>query len=379
MSSEILKYETLVEKDSFRLVLLQASQSNEADLDCTLLHTTLSQYDREIIDHYTALSYVWGDASQRGRIIVDGKSADITATLEAALRALRDPTRVIRVWADALCIDQSNLEERAFQVGLMAKIYATAHHTVIYLGPRTEHSKIVLSIAPSNTTGIVSSQYSWLDAEKAGDVVLKAAWFSRVWIFQELVLSSDSWVQTGNLRARWTDLCSILLSPNAQTIQGESAIRRKVLQDMNASRQSGRTNILTILLSRRGLGATDPRDMIFAHIGLASDRSELEEYVQVNYRVSCETLYENVARYFYNTSGPENIFLHLDDKDPSTRRKALASWSPDWSISSPRLDPMYRDNLISYHYLKPQDHYVFIGDPSILAYVGYQVDIVDDI
>jgi hypothetical protein len=95
------RYGSLTEPDSFRLILLQPSSSHRAALQCTLLHTTLSQCDRDIIDHYTALSYVWGDPNKTGSIYVDGHNFTITATLEAALRDLRDPSRVLRIWADA--------------------------------------------------------------------------------------------------------------------------------------------------------------------------------------------------------------------------------------------------------------------------------------
>jgi Heterokaryon incompatibility protein (HET) len=175
-----VKYKTLTEPDSFRIILLQPSTIHDAPLQGSLVHSTLSQCDRDIIDHFSALSYVWGDATKLGSITIDDIAVGITATLEAALRDLRDGSRIMRVWADALCIDQSNSAEKAIQVGLMAEIYSTAHHTVIHLGAKTTEAGVVLSIAPSNTTGTVSNQYSWLQAETAGDEILKLPWFSRV-------------------------------------------------------------------------------------------------------------------------------------------------------------------------------------------------------
>jgi hypothetical protein len=382
MSLTSFKYKILVESDSFRIILLEPSVSHDAPLQCKLLHTTLSLCDRDIIDHYTALSYVWGDATQRGQISIEDVAVDITATLEAALRDLRDRNRAVRVWADALCINQGDNDEKAIQVGLMAKIYGTAHHTVVHLGPRTTNADVVLTIAPSNTTGTVSNHYSWLQAETAGDEILKLTWFSRVWIFQELVLSSDPWVQMGDLRARWKDVCSILLAKDAQTIQGVNAVRRKVLKDMDESRSYQSRKIMDLLLSRRGLGATNPRDMIFGHWSMASDRSELEEYVKIDYSKSCEVIYENVARYLLDhvaPYAPDVFFQHLDNVEPASRRQNLASWAPDWSISAPNLEPMYHDTILSHQQLKAIDHYVFVGDPWILAYVGYEVDVVKDV
>jgi hypothetical protein len=383
MASSPFEYRRLIEPDSFRIVLLHPSSIRDKPLQCTLLNTTLSTCDRDIIDHYTALSYVWGNAAQRGSILIDNSPMDITATLESAFRHIRDATRVVRIWADALCINQKDNDEKAIQVELMDKIYGTAQHTIIYLGSSFPEGDVVLSIAPSNTTGSVSNQYSWLQAEEAGDEILKLPWFSRVWVFQELVLSSDPWVQVGHLRARWTDVCSILLNPSAGTLQGDSAARRKVLKDMDSTRAYKSQKIFDLLLSRRGLGATNASDMIFAHMSTASDLQELEKYVKVDYGKSCEVIYENVARYLLDhvePYGPETFFRHIDDMDLDARRQGLASWAPDWSIRGHGLEPMFRDNnTSSYRQLKAKEHYVWTADPWILAYIGYEVEVVKDV
>lgn len=382
MTSSTIKYSSLPESDSFRIILLQPSASRDTPLQCTLLHTTLSQCDRDIIDHYTALSYVWGNAAERGSIFIDESSMDITATLDSALRDIRDASRIVRIWADAVCINQNDNDEKAVQIGLFARIYSTAQHTVIYLGPSTKEGDTVLSIAPSNTTGVISNEYSWLQAETAGDEILKLSWFSRVWVFQELVLSDDPWVQIGRLRARWVDVCSILLNSNAMTMQGDSAVRRKVLKDMDSTRGTKSNTLFNLLLSRRGLGATDPRDMIYAHMSTASDLEKLKDYVQVDYGKTCKLLYENVARYLIDhPDRPGTLFFqHIDNMDPDSRRKSLASWAPDWSIPGPGLEPMFRDSLANgKRNLTAREHYVWVCSPWILAYIGCEVDTVKDV
>lgn len=382
MTSSTFNYSLLPEPDSFRIILLQPSSSRDTPLQCTLLHTTLSQCDRDIIDHYTALSYVWGNAAERGCIFIDDVVMDITATLESALRDIRDACRVVRIWADAVCINQNDNDEKAIQIGLFARIYSTAQHTVIYLGPSTTEGDIVLSIAPSNTTGVVSNEYSWLQAETAGDEILKLSWFSRVWVFQELVLSDDPWVQIGDLRAKWVDVCSILLNTNAASLQGDSALRRTVLKDMNSTRGTKSSTLFRLLLSRRGLGATDSRDMIYAHMSTASDLEKVKEYVEVDYDKTCEVIYENVARYLLDhPERPGDLFFqHIDNMEPNSRRQGLASWAPDWSIRGPELEPMFRDNLANgQRSLTAREHYVWVSDPCILAYIGCEFDIVKDV
>ncbi|KAE9380668.1 HET-domain-containing protein [Stipitochalara longipes BDJ] len=385
MTSDIdlssFKYKSLTEPDSFRLILLQPSSSHHADLQCALLHATLSQCDRDIIDHYTALSYVWGDPTQTGSIYVDGHHFTITATLEAALRDLRDPSRVLRIWADALCIDQTNLDERSSQVGLMAKIYSTAHHTVIHLGPLTKSYETILRAVPSNTTGALTSELKTGDLKTlAVSDLLRLPWFSRVWIFQELILSRDPWVQCGSLRARWTDLCNILVAPGAGSNQ-KGPKELQVLADMNYARGVMKQKMIVHLRARRGLGATDPRDFIFAHMFLAVDTDDLIQYVQVDYTKTCAEVFEDAAQFLLEEIGPEGPVKFFPDatKVRISKIEGLASWAPDWSLPSSGLVPMYSENLTRRLQLNSKLHYAFVGHPLVLAYVGYEVDVISDI
>jgi hypothetical protein len=91
-------YTKLINPDSFRLVLLEPSATLTAPLQCSLFISTFLEYDLDIIDRYTALSYVWGNAIDKRTISIDDKYClKITATLEQALRDLRDARRKLKV------------------------------------------------------------------------------------------------------------------------------------------------------------------------------------------------------------------------------------------------------------------------------------------
>lgn len=97
---------------------------------------------------YVALSYVWGDAMAKRRIFVDGTPMAITQNLEAAIYQLRNYPRVkqgFRTWADAICINQDDLGERAKQVAIMKHIYASAWHIVIWLGTVSYDSDLTMA------------------------------------------------------------------------------------------------------------------------------------------------------------------------------------------------------------------------------------------
>lgn len=78
---------------------------------------------------YVALSYVWGNSDNMREISINGKPVQVTKNLESALRILRDklPMRLgVRLWVDALCINQKDIMERNTQVQRMWEIYNKA-------------------------------------------------------------------------------------------------------------------------------------------------------------------------------------------------------------------------------------------------------------
>ena len=83
---------------------------------------------------YEALSYVWGTSEERVKIICNGHVIGITRHLREALERVRLSDRPRLIWADALCINQKNVEERGHQVRLMSQIYRKASKVLIWAG-----------------------------------------------------------------------------------------------------------------------------------------------------------------------------------------------------------------------------------------------------
>ncbi|KAI1290671.1 heterokaryon incompatibility protein-domain-containing protein [Xylaria venustula] len=83
---------------------------------------------------YTALSYVWGDASNPQKITVNGSTqVSITRNLYSFLRSLRGTKSGRRLWCDSLCINQSNEQEKRSQIALMRRIYQQAEKVLAYI------------------------------------------------------------------------------------------------------------------------------------------------------------------------------------------------------------------------------------------------------
>jgi hypothetical protein len=360
-------YRPLVEPDAIRLVVLHPAQELSAPLQCSIEHTTLSHYDQDLAEHYIALSYVWGDTDDHQAITIDGFLVDVTASLGSALCHIRDNTRPIHIWADAICINQTDVAERNQQVRQMASVYAVAHHTIIFLGPSNDQIDssfdLLQSISRRPTDLIAPTKLPNPNALKEvrstlQKDVLKRPWFTRVWVFQEFVLARDPWVQCGGKRVRWDDLCkssiwtedgtrkpgvegSLMEMVSEGYIKGNEALQRLVkmhkarhaFHDQKRGNRTGNT-LLNLLTERRGLGASDARDMIYAHLGLASDYASQKFLFDVDYSKSPGEVFTEVAQFFLEMHKDYRILDYLEDRDPASHRRDLASWAPDWTIKN---------------------------------------------
>ncbi|KAK4160235.1 heterokaryon incompatibility protein-domain-containing protein [Cladorrhinum sp. PSN259] len=90
---------------------------------------------------FHALSYFWGDSPDCVAIWLEsGGEADrskglfaISRTVERAIRRIRTLEAPLRIWIDAVCINQEDLEERRQQVTLMGQIYSCAEMVHVWL------------------------------------------------------------------------------------------------------------------------------------------------------------------------------------------------------------------------------------------------------
>ncbi|KAF2112703.1 heterokaryon incompatibility protein-domain-containing protein, partial [Lophiotrema nucula] len=99
------------------------------------LHGQLIQDNLESqIHEYCALSYVWGKPTEQRYIYMNGRPHQIMPSLYEALQHIRTSTETLFIWADALCINQQDVEERNSQVAMMAQIYSMAKEVLVWLG-----------------------------------------------------------------------------------------------------------------------------------------------------------------------------------------------------------------------------------------------------
>lgn len=273
---------------SFRLLMLHPGAGGE--VACDIFQASLEPED---IIPYEALSYAWGSNDLSESITVNRRRLPITKSLFHAMNHLRrDAGRIL--WVDAVCIDQSNVAERGHQVGQMGDVYREAEQVLIWLGPSSYENKILMdflralyrdSSRQKDAGDLSQAQENWLSAQQDAGIgraalddirrqaltsLLEEPWFTRVWILQEVSHARAASVCCG----RWTAPAHMLLS--AATLVGvdPNPQCRAVLDLMPnpSTRRSAKTKTLhTLLREFRVSRASDPRDMVYALLGIASD------------------------------------------------------------------------------------------------------------
>src|ERR1700742_1734230 len=114
---------TALEKDKREIRLLTVHPRRPNALYTPQHYNGLLSFTMTVVSlneppQYTALSYVWGDASNKKQAVVDGSVIDVTANLEAALRHLDQEPEPVVLWVDAVWINQEDIHERNEQVQL---------------------------------------------------------------------------------------------------------------------------------------------------------------------------------------------------------------------------------------------------------------------
>jgi hypothetical protein len=337
------------------------------------LHISLEVVSLDHRPNYEALSYVWGTIRSPRPILVNGHPMKITENLDCALRYLRYREAFPRVlWIDALCINQKNLEERSHQVNLMSGIYAGASDVLIWLSPHANQFNRLMRYLTYHVLP-TSSQDHW---ELFKEIVRwsKLSWFSRVWVAQELVLSTnDPICCLGRRIFRWStsvqhisELLQLIMKtaiPDQHTTAADAAHDLLAILTMfnlvELRNESARQSLWEVLQRTLRLEASDPRDKVYGVLGI----SKLAKPLNPDYTLSAKVVFaravatmvqENEVRFYIDTP------LQIREIETSEFSPDELSWVPDfaaWSRSLsdqqfPRPDYVIRSSLLQASWLE---------------------------
>ncbi|KXX80637.1 Heterokaryon incompatibility protein 6, OR allele [Madurella mycetomatis] len=283
--------------EQIRLLTVHAGLS-DSPLQCTLAIVPLKPHPPP----YVAISYTWGPPTPTTSITIDGQPMVVRQSCADALRTMRLHRVNIPLWIDAICINQTDLYEKSFQVGLMGTIYSSAVSVAACL--RCGDSLAMMRnlyplIPPILDAGYDQEVFErWQEAVYA---VMGNAYFTRMWIVQEIGLAKDLRLYSGEDVLDWTkfatqsyDWRGKMMSLRRYPTGPDLERKLKELSDTRtemgthqiyAHQKQDQTLTLTGLLSRHiERGCENPRDKIYAMLPMLEHASGFDSHhIQPDY------------------------------------------------------------------------------------------------
>jgi hypothetical protein len=384
------QYEPLRSAGEIRILILHAADPTSPDLvSCHLETVSLNSGVK-----YTAVSYAWGDLTERRSILCDNSIVHVTVNLYNALRDWRPTDGNIRLWADAICINQKDNTEKNGQVGIMGKVYSQAERVWVWLGERNPTTSLAYrlideiynhfelghiddkyfleALAPWGpelhqnlelwrNDHIIAAPAAMLKVVKEltrdslvpGDLVdwlalnylFSLPWFRRKWIIQEVVLAQEALVFCGVQSIQWPRLrkvSEVLPTCVANMTLRNMPIRfsyHRLLSGLNSNlsatiaETSANRSMLFLLVSTSQFECTDVRDRYFALHSLSTEFEEADSPLKPDYNLTLSDISFRFGKWHLVTKRNPSILALVEPNAPPKSR--TPSWVPSFdSISS---------------------------------------------
>jgi len=328
------------------------------------------------LDHpcsYIALSYTWDAPIFSEDIKINERTLKVTTNLHNALMTLGALVRNTGnyFWVDAVCINQQDVAEKSSQVALLTSIYKGASTVLVWLGMPSETSDFALQkmrdfenqlfetvralggdgvaalarISPENETFHGPPDTEAARAWPAIAELCSRKWWNRTWIVQEASLNSKVAIYCGHKGIQWKTLISnIFISmelaryPGFEHLHGFGSGLAMRLDQVRLRVQSRESNfkLIEALHVLRTYDHTDPRDKVYAGLGLAVDVPA--STIVPDYSKTFDEVYIDVVRFCLGHSTPENLLDFLgsvvrpavDSKCLDFAGEVCPTWTPDW-------------------------------------------------
>ncbi|RYN54111.1 hypothetical protein AA0119_g6247 [Alternaria tenuissima] len=309
-----------LDRPAFRL--LHLLKGKWSPIKCTMYQAFLDGPD---IIPYDALSYTWGDTHKTSTVIVNREALRVTENLYSALQHLRSENVDKTLWVDAICIDQSNERERGHQVQQMCKIYSQAEEVIVWLGQATRETNVLFESLQRlqehsflyghghRHWNLAKWKELWLSVPKDSDselydgliLLLSRPWFKRVWILQEIANAKKASILCGTKSVRAHTLA---LAPSLIGIKPERHCQA-VLDIMPGQLReetwwSESRDLYNLLLKFKESEASDPRDKVYALLGISSDARDTDS-LRPDYTKDLKKVIYDTSSFLF---GPSNVY-----------------------------------------------------------------------
>ncbi|KAF2028583.1 hypothetical protein EK21DRAFT_113751 [Setomelanomma holmii] len=257
---------------------------------------------------------------------LQGQTLYVIRDLESALRNISQMVKKLVIWADALCVNQTDLSERAAQVRLMGDIYRDANHILIWIGSMQEDGVLALDFI--ETLG--NAYYDLESVDAAVDFInnrdipqllfdrgwtavaqmLKRPWWTRIWTLQEAGLARE-------------------VSMDASTVPLKLEIKPDIKDVITAAiTKTEAVELLKLLSLCRAFAAKDALDKIYACIDLAKPIPVFKiDYVTPSNQVYLKFVVAYIS-YSKSLSILKEAGRNVSAQDADNQ---LPSWVPNWT------------------------------------------------
>ncbi|PSN58720.1 HET-domain-containing protein [Corynespora cassiicola Philippines] len=321
------KYELLPLPRTIRMIEIDPSQDCTSPLSC---HLKIAHLDA--VPSYEALSYRWcGPKDCLLRCCK--KELSIRQNLEDALICLRLPDVRRYIWADAVCINQDDSQERKAQIKLMRDIYRKASRVLVWLGEDTDKKARksfdrLENIALSRHNP-PPPQDSWWNPVAA---FYRRDWFSRLWVFQEIAMATSAIVYWGTSSIPWETVgCA---SIRIRTLHLKAIMHHSMFNVYNAylfyktSIVDSQENFLYMLQVSRKLQCSFQKDSIYALSAFATVDFRADDLF-TGAKEGKISLYRRLARKILRRMQTLDLLSAVQHGSSTISRP---TWVPRWDI-----------------------------------------------
>ncbi|KAI8940602.1 hypothetical protein NX059_001875 [Plenodomus lindquistii] len=273
-----------------------------------------------------------------------------------------------KLWADALCINQGDDDEKSKQIPLMRQIFRGSRRVLAWLGPFDDSSAEYKGMRALQSFSQLSQQAAFamlnvtFDSQapdqternsifqkiQHASCFLQVPWFTRLWIIQEVVFNPDVEMFCGVLNMSWarfdtalTALASIskLYPDHIAAVNDVVSLWRQNTGDRIPPRsQFNLLNMVAIMEQFHAYKCTDDRDRIHALLGMADE--DTLSVVHYDYAQDVQETYKMFAMQCISAGLFGDILEAIFQRQHMPSHPGWPSFAPDWRIQRQESRPL---------------------------------------
>jgi hypothetical protein len=372
-----------LQDDKIRLFRMVAGDRKSKEV-----HLEIQQFSFNPTIQYLAISYAWGRPSSEfpgswdsptdlKTVHINSHELKVRQNLFSFLleaRQLSIPgseyvemqSGVEWLWVDAICIDQTNIQERNTQVLKMKDIYENAMKVICWLGPSTASSdkamRFIHDLARIHHSKgmyyydfkkpIIPEAFEFMNRSQDSlnqlGLLFQRRWWSRAWIVQEVTagdLYNPPNLYCGQHHCDWEELllanmCLEQASREKHLSTPWSALINRLQTVRNRRTRNHKNQTIMLLCGvARSFQSSDLRDKVYSLLSIALDGRH--EDLEPNYDLPVEQVYTNLATHLIK----RDLNLEILRFCGESKKLLLPTWVPDWSVPAPQpLDAYSRES-----------------------------------